>query len=77
MGNTKPVGVAYSDPEINGGTISGATVSGCTINNDVTGDVTGNVTGNVTGYVIFPAADPLVAGAWWDNAGTLTKSTGA
>ena len=25
---------------------------------------------------IFPAADPLVAGAWWDNAGVLTKSTG-
>jgi hypothetical protein len=72
MGNTKPVGVAYSDPEINGGSISGATVSGCTINNDVTGDVTGNV----AGYVIFPSADPLVAGAWWDDEGTLTKSTG-
>lgn len=45
MGNTKPVGVAYSDPEINGGAISGAIVSGCTINNDVTGDVTRDVTG--------------------------------
>ena len=42
----------------------------------VTGAVTGDVTGNVSGYVIFPAADPLVAGAWWDNAGTLTKSAG-
>ena len=26
--------------------------------------------------VFFPTADPAVAGAWWDNAGTLTKSTG-
>ena len=26
--------------------------------------------------VVFPSADPLIAGAWWDNAGTLTKSAG-
>ncbi len=41
------------------------------------GNVTGNVTGNVAGHVIFPTSDPLVAGAWWDDAGTLTKSTGS
>jgi hypothetical protein len=29
------------------------------------------------GGVIFPTSDPLIAGAWWDNAGTLTKSTGS
>lgn len=29
-----------------------------------------------TGGVVFPAADPGVAGAWWDNAGTLTRSAG-
>jgi hypothetical protein len=29
------------------------------------------------GGIIFPTSDPLVAGAWWDNAGTLTKSTGS
>lgn len=28
------------------------------------------------GGVIFPSADPGVAGAWWDNAGTLTRSAG-
>lgn len=28
------------------------------------------------GGVVFPSADPHVAGAWWDNAGTLTRSTG-
>ena len=45
----------------------------------VTGDLsmTGGITGNVSGYVIFPSTDPLVAGAWWDDSGTLTKSTGS
>lgn len=28
------------------------------------------------GGVIFPDSDPHVAGAWWDNAGTLTRSSG-
>ena len=28
------------------------------------------------GGVIFPSADPHVAGAWWDNNGVLTKSAG-
>jgi len=26
--------------------------------------------------VIFPTSDPAVAGQWWDDAGTLTKSSG-
>ena len=28
------------------------------------------------GGVILPTSDPEIAGAWWDNAGTLTKSAG-
>ena len=43
-------------------------------------DSDGNLSadGKITsGGVVFPTADPLIAGAWWDNAGTLTKSTGA
>ena len=57
-------------------------LEGVSVDMDLNMDVTGTVTasgfaGNVSGYVIFPTADPLVAGAWWDNAGTLTKSTGA
>jgi hypothetical protein len=28
------------------------------------------------GGLKFPSADPHVAGAWWDNAGTLTRSAG-
>ena len=73
MANTKPVGVAFSDPELTSGTtIVGATISGSTINNNVTG----NLTGNVTGYVIFPTADPHVVGAVWNSSGTLTISAG-
>lgn len=26
--------------------------------------------------IILPTADPGIAGAWWDNAGTLAKSSG-
>ena len=44
------------------------------VTGNLTGDVTGDVTGNVTGYVIFPTADPMVVGAWWNNAGVLTIS---
>lgn len=29
-----------------------------------------------TGGVIFSSTDPHVAGAWWDDAGTLTRSSG-
>ena len=42
----------------------------------VTGALTGNVTGNVTGYIILPTSDPLVAGALWNDGGTITVSTG-
>lgn len=28
------------------------------------------------GGLTFPTVDPAIAGAWWDNAGTLTKSAG-
>lgn len=52
------------------GTITG------NITGDVTGNVTGDVTGNVTGYIILPTSDPLVAGALWNDAGTLTISAG-
>lgn len=33
-------------------------------------------TATFAGGVILPTADPHVAGAWWDDAGTLTKSAG-
>ena len=44
---------------------------------EVYGDVynTGTIT-STTGGIIFPSADPGIAGAWWDNAGTLTRSAG-
>jgi hypothetical protein len=42
-------------------------------------DTSGNLTvsGTINGPIIYPSTDPLIAGAWWDNAGTLTKSTGS
>lgn len=30
----------------------------------------------VAAALVFPTADPHIVGAWWDNAGTLTKSSG-
>ncbi len=42
----------------------------------VTGNVTGDVTGNVTGYIILPETDPEVAGALWNDGGTITISAG-
>jgi len=61
------------------GAVTGAVTGGVT--GDVTGDVTGALTGDSagvhTGPVDFQDTDPLVAGQWWDNAGTLTKSTGS
>tara|TARA_R110000772_G_scaffold66908_5_gene148813 strand:- start:8790 stop:8960 length:171 start_codon:yes stop_codon:yes gene_type:complete len=44
--------------------------------NGFIGATTGDVTGNVTGYIILPTADPEVAGALWNNAGTITVSAG-
>lgn len=38
-----------------------------------------NANGSVAvggGGLVLPTADPLIAGAWWDNAGVLTKSAG-
>jgi hypothetical protein len=46
------------------------------VTGNVTGNVTGDVTGNVTGYIILPTSDPAVAGALWNDAGTITVSAG-
>lgn len=48
-------------------------------NQNVSLDAAGNgwlFTGSVTtqGGYIFPASDPMIVGAWWNNAGTLTIS---
>jgi len=62
---------------------SGPVVSGNGFTGDLTGNVTGNVTGDVTGNItgtatalIIPTSDPGVAGAIWNNAGTLAVSAG-
>lgn len=57
-------------------TFTGPVISTNGFQGDTTGDVTGDVTGNVTGYIILPEADPEVVGALWNNAGTITVSSG-
>ncbi len=43
---------------------------------DKTGNLESDGTASPSKGVIFPTSDPQIAGAWWDNAGTLTKSAG-
>lgn len=60
----------FSGPVVSTGGFTGD------VTGDITGDVTGDVTGNVTGYIILPTSDPEVAGALWNNGGTITVSAG-
>ena len=43
---------------------------------NVQGNVLGDVQGNVAGYIILPETDPEVAGALWNDNGTITVSAG-
>lgn len=55
-------------------TISGAlTVTGTSA---FSGSVTATNVLNANGGIKFPTSDPSIVGAWWDNAGVLTKSAG-
>ena len=70
-------------------TFSGPVVSTNGFTGDVTGDVTGagtattvTATGAVTAtstanVIVIPTSDPGVAGAIWNDAGTLSVSAGA
>ena len=55
MPNTKPVGVAFSDPELVAGTtITGATISGSTVSGTFTSTATsGPVVANATAGIYF------------------------
>ncbi len=73
-------GVASGTPSIgNGGSLVALTSDGV-ISPDLITSITGAITPTSVvvgaGGVTFPSADPHVAGRWWDNAGTLTKSAG-
>ena len=57
-------------------TFTGPVISTNGFQGDTTGNVTGDVTGNVTGYIILPETDPEVAGALWNDNGTVTVSQG-
>jgi hypothetical protein len=69
MPNTKPVGVAFSDPElVSGTTISGATISGSTL---TTATVSG--TGTFTTLAV-DVAKPAAAGSTRADATSMTAS---
>ena len=69
MPNTKPVGVAFSDPElVSGTTISGATISGSTL---TTATVSG--TGTFTTLAV-DVAKPAAAGSTRADATAMTES---
>ena len=69
MPNTKPVGVAFSDPElVSGTTISGATISGRTL---TTATVSG--TGTFTTLAV-DVAKPAAAGSTRADATSMTAS---
>ena len=69
MPNTKPVGVAFSDPElVSGTTISGATISGSTL---TTATVSG--TGTFTTLAV-DVAKPAAAGSTRADATAMTAS---
>ncbi len=77
MGNTKPIGVAYSDPELTDVTISGSlavtgvtTVSATT----VTAGTLAATTATVGGKAITPW-DTMTAGAGFAGTGTIYKTS--
>ena len=65
-------------------TFTGPVISNNGFEGDVTGDVTATtvtVSGNATlsgtaNVIIIPTSDPGVAGAIWNNSGTLAVSAG-
>lgn len=70
MPNTKPVGVAFADPElVSGTTITGATISGGTIDGAAITGATASVTS-----LNLNVAKPAAAGSTRANATALTAS---
>jgi hypothetical protein len=83
MPNTKPVGVAYSDPElVSGTTISGATITSSTVSGTFTSTATSDATianGTAGLYFLTTAitANTTTTTAPKGSIGTTTNATGA
>jgi len=74
MANTKPVGVAFSDPELVAGTtITGATISGGTIASATLTGATVSGTGSFTTLAV-DVAKPAAAGSSRSDATAMTAS---
>ena len=92
MANTKPVGVAYSDPElvagttitgaaISGGTISGAAITGSTVSGTLnstatTGPVVANATAGLYFLTSAITANSTTTTAPVGSLATTTNATG-
>lgn len=82
MPNTKPVGVAYSDPELTSGTtISGAAITGSTVSGTFTSTATtGAVVANATAGLYFLTtaitANSTATTAPVGSLATTTNATG-
>jgi hypothetical protein len=71
MPNTKPIGVAYSDPAFDSVTVSGAVTAATVTATTITGNLVGNVTGSVTGMFTIPSATVAAAGSSQSNAAAV------
>ena len=82
MPNTKPVGVAFSDPElvagttITGATISGSTVSGTLTSTATTGPVVANGTAGLYFLTTAITANSTTTTAPVGSLATTTNATG-
>ena len=83
MANTKPVGVAYSDPELVAGTtITGAVITGSTVSGTLTSTATTDaVVSNATAGLYFLTtaitANSTTTTAPKGSIGTTSNATGA
>lgn len=74
MPNTKPVGVAFSDPElVSGTTITGAAITGATISGSTLTTATVSGTGTFTTLAV-DVAKPAAAGSTRADATSMTAS---
>jgi hypothetical protein len=72
MANSKPVGVAYSDPELVAGTtITGAVITGSTISGSTS--TTATVSGTFTGAIRLSVATVAAAGSTQGDAAALAE----
>lgn len=76
MPNTKPVGVAYEDPYLNGAQIENSTVSGTLTSSATTGPVIANATAGLYFLTSAITANSTTTSAPAGSLATTTNATG-